>query len=620
MSSRADFTPIFSAFLFVVAIFFAPLPASASLVTLSADIDSGVAPLEVKFTCRINTSETVFRYEMDYGDGSPLEIVESNQISHSFTHTYSDGLFNPLCSVVRNYGPVYSDPIKIVVAKWRFKTGADVDSSPAIGPDGTIFVGSDDGKIYAIDPVNGTELDHFKTGGRLQSSPSIDDNGIVYIGSEDGKVYAFRFQSGRFALKWAEPFNTGAPVFSTPAIGPDGTIYVGSGNGTLHAFHPEGSPKFGFPFQAGGKIASSPVIGHDGIQDIIYFGCLDKNVYAITADNGTLKWKFPTNAAVYGSSAIGSDGRIYVGELEIGSALEYNFNFYSINIDGTQNWNVNVGTGVYGSPAIGPNGVIYFGSWDRVFYALAPDGSRRWTVKKSFGINSTPAVGLADTVFFGSQDNNLYSHQPPSVDEDERTDWIFKTGDDIQSSPVIGPDGTVYFGSRDDHVYAINPGGMALADSAWPMFQGGIAHRGYNGNIQIPDVISTQPSESENNVDINTSEIRINFAPKIKKEQINAESFKFLKVVPDKDDEQLAGYAQPNSSNYNMSVLFYSYSEVLEYATDYKATINYTDAETSEVKTYSWTFTTQKVEEKDPDPDPEGEFCFIGTLRYPVSN
>jgi len=34
--------------------------------------------------------------------------------------------------------------------KWKFKTEGDVNSSPTIGPDGTIYFGSDDKNLYAI--------------------------------------------------------------------------------------------------------------------------------------------------------------------------------------------------------------------------------------------------------------------------------------------------------------------------------------------------------------------------------------------------------------------------------------------------------------------------------------
>ena len=33
---------------------------------------------------------------------------------------------------------------------WEFVTGGHVSSSPAIGPDGTVYVGSEDNKLYAI--------------------------------------------------------------------------------------------------------------------------------------------------------------------------------------------------------------------------------------------------------------------------------------------------------------------------------------------------------------------------------------------------------------------------------------------------------------------------------------
>jgi hypothetical protein len=38
------------------------------------------------------------------------------------------------------------------VKRWEFATGDVVDSSPAIGADGTVYVGSADFKVYAIGP------------------------------------------------------------------------------------------------------------------------------------------------------------------------------------------------------------------------------------------------------------------------------------------------------------------------------------------------------------------------------------------------------------------------------------------------------------------------------------
>ena len=59
-------------------------------------------------------------------------------------------------------------PIRPVAALWVFKTGDSVfgvTSSPAIGSDGTVYVGSNDKKLYAINGKSGVKLWEFETGG-----------------------------------------------------------------------------------------------------------------------------------------------------------------------------------------------------------------------------------------------------------------------------------------------------------------------------------------------------------------------------------------------------------------------------------------------------------------------
>ena len=63
---------------------------------------------------------------------------------------------------------------------WEFKTGS-VDSNPAIGPDGTVYVGSTDNKLYAINGKSGVKLWEFQTRLGVQSSPAIGSDGTVYF-------------------------------------------------------------------------------------------------------------------------------------------------------------------------------------------------------------------------------------------------------------------------------------------------------------------------------------------------------------------------------------------------------------------------------------------------------
>ena len=75
--------------------------------------------------------------------------------------------------------------------KWAYKTGSDVMSSPAIGSDGTIYVGSDDSYLYAIKP-DGKRKWRFRAGDFVRSSPAIGSDGTLYVGSDDGYLYAIK--------------------------------------------------------------------------------------------------------------------------------------------------------------------------------------------------------------------------------------------------------------------------------------------------------------------------------------------------------------------------------------------------------------------------------------------
>ena len=66
-----------------------------------------------------------------------------------------------------------------------------VRSSPAL-VDTTIYVGSEDGCLYALDAETGEKLWDIITQGKITSSPAVTD-GAVYIGSHDGNLYAVEY-------------------------------------------------------------------------------------------------------------------------------------------------------------------------------------------------------------------------------------------------------------------------------------------------------------------------------------------------------------------------------------------------------------------------------------------
>ncbi len=151
---------------------------------------------------------------------------------------------------------------------WHWTAGAGILSSPAIGHDGTVYCGADDGNLYAVAP-DGKIRWIFPTGRVVESSPAIGPDGTIYVGSTTGQFFAMNPDG---SVRWMFAARSGA---ATAGLGADGTIYFGSFFGQFYALGNEGGSRW--TFNAGGSGFSAPAIGQDGR---IYFGSIDGNVYA----------------------------------------------------------------------------------------------------------------------------------------------------------------------------------------------------------------------------------------------------------------------------------------------------------------------------------------------------
>lgn len=314
--------------------------------------------------------------------------------------------------------------------RWSYTTTEGLYSSPVIGADGTVYVGSNDKFLYALYP-DGTLRWRYPTGSWVWGSPALDAEGMIYCASFDGRMYALT-PTGKLA--WA--FQTRDWVRSSPVLGPDGAVYFGSRDGKIYALNPSGTLRWAYP--TGDGVDSSPALGPDGT---VYIGSDDFNLYALHAD-GTLKWKFATGNMVWSAPALASDGTIYIGS--------YDNRLYAINPDGTEKWHYTTGLNVGSSPAIGHDGTIYFGSYDCKFYALNPDGTLKWTFLTGNNIRSSPALDANGNVYFGSDDSKLYALSPAG-----ELLWDFTAQWYVYSSPAIGADGMIYVGGYDGRLYAL---------------------------------------------------------------------------------------------------------------------------------------------------------------------
>jgi outer membrane protein assembly factor BamB len=341
---------------------------------------------------------------------------------------------------------------------WSFHLAEyECTSSPAVAPDGTIYVGDFTGDLFALTPEGKLKW-RFPAGLEIKSSPAVADDGTVYFGSRDWNLYALT-PAGK--LKWV--FATGAWVDSSPAIAVDGTIYFGSWDTNLYALNPDGSLKWRFP--SGGIIDSSPAIGADGT---IYFGSHDKFFYALSAE-GKLRWKFPTQGPITSSPAVGMDGVVYFTSTD--------GNLYALNSDGTAKWRLHTGGASEASPVIDANGNVYlvvFTDFSGYLDSFSRDGKKNWGWTTANVWNDTTPVVLANSeIYFawpwgtlqGIYSNGQYGES-------------IRISGNVTSSPVVTDNGTFYFTCGRELV-ALAPTNMAsLARSPWPMFRANLQHTG----------------------------------------------------------------------------------------------------------------------------------------------
>ena len=91
-----------------------------------------------------------------------------------------------------------------------FISGQRVSSSPAL-VNATLYVGSEDGRLYAVDAATGEKLWDFLTGDKITSSPAMAE-GTVYISSHDGCLYAIAQKGTDIAQKGTDIAQTGTDI------------------------------------------------------------------------------------------------------------------------------------------------------------------------------------------------------------------------------------------------------------------------------------------------------------------------------------------------------------------------------------------------------------------------
>lgn len=173
-------------------------------------------------------------------------------------------------------------------------------SAPAIAPDGSVRAVCQDA-LYALNP-DGSKRWRFEGAGEFDSAPAVGSDGTAYVGDDARRLVAID-PAGQVRFS----FTSGGPVRSAPALRADGTVIFGAFDGVLYALRPDGT--LAWSFTTADSIQSSPLVDADGA---VLFGSRDNRLYALSPD-GSLRWSVVLEEDIDGTPTLGPDGTIYVG-------------------------------------------------------------------------------------------------------------------------------------------------------------------------------------------------------------------------------------------------------------------------------------------------------------------
>jgi len=290
-------------------------------------------------------------------------------------------------------------------------------SSPVVGNGGFLYVGTRDNDLWAIDlPGNPATKPPVAwrqkvcTDGDITTSPLIGPDGTVYMGSDSlgaGTLVAMCPGESR-QPKWCINPVGGGIRNTSPALSPAGDrVYVTIGAGALGAFDPNtGAELWRVRVERQGSTNRAPnytPVVHP-TTGLIYLGTRS-GLWEITPgpSGGTARLLFDTGAEkMYAPPALDAAR----GTLVFGASRGTTSTLYAIGLDGSLKWKQ---SGLHGAfkntpPVIDADGRVYFALGTRLA-ALSPAGATLWSLNGGPRYTSSPILG--DGVLYVGTTNAL---------------------------------------------------------------------------------------------------------------------------------------------------------------------------------------------------------------------
>lgn len=193
--------------------------------------------------------------------------------------------------------------------KWERIFAKGSSSLCGVAPDGTVYVGSEEMIVYALNPANGAIKWKYQSGnGWIRGPIAVDDHGHVYVcvSTEIPNGNALVCLNPDGSVRWNY---VGGGYLSNPpsiAISGDGTIFVGFYG--MHALDPGG--KLIWKTSTANSIGIYPGAAAVDEAGTIYFGTSDRKVFAYCA-SGQLLWSYDGGADCAGPAIVEDGGLVF---------------------------------------------------------------------------------------------------------------------------------------------------------------------------------------------------------------------------------------------------------------------------------------------------------------------
>ncbi len=188
---------------------------------------------------------------------------------------------------------------------WTHEAGADgIESSAAI-VGGRVYVGSQSGKLLALDLQSGKLLWAYETGAEIGESSPCVSGGTVYVGDLAGVLHAVSARDGK--ATWT--FKTGAEIRASPVVA-GGSVLVGGYDNRLHALDPKTGASRWF-FETDGQVHATSAVD----AGLAYVAGCDGELRAIRVADGKQAFSIPSGGYTGASPAL-QGGRAFYGTFE----------------------------------------------------------------------------------------------------------------------------------------------------------------------------------------------------------------------------------------------------------------------------------------------------------------